>query len=94
MRDPNNIPIGKIENRAPDEISSRLNFIFSPGAIEPRVMRPIPNKNIPRQAAKKTRFLLYMNYTDYCDVILLSAKKAAPYKPASAPSLELSIETC
>jgi hypothetical protein len=56
MREPTNIPIGKIENKVPEAISSRLNFSFKPVATYPNVIRPIPKSNMPVQAAKKISF--------------------------------------
>jgi hypothetical protein len=49
-----------MEKRVPDCISSNINFFFNRGAMDPKVMIPMPNNKIPRQAAMKTRFLLYI----------------------------------
>jgi hypothetical protein len=44
----------------PDAIPFSENFVLRSVATEPSVIRLMPNNSIPRQAAKKTRFFLYM----------------------------------
>jgi hypothetical protein len=52
------MPIGKMENKVPADTSSKLNFDLRSGTIEPSVINPMPNNNIPKQAAQKISFLL------------------------------------
>ncbi len=58
--EPVSMPMGKMENNVPDSMASKLNFCCRLIAIEPNVIKLIPNINIPRQADIKTRFFLYI----------------------------------
>src|SRR4028118_2201665 len=50
--EPIKIPIGRIENKAPEEMASNWNFACKLIATEPNVINPIPKSSIPRHAAK------------------------------------------
>jgi hypothetical protein len=56
------MPNGRMENKVPAAIPSRLNFVFRSVATEPSVINVIPKRNIPAQAAIKTKMFFFISH--------------------------------
>ena len=57
--EPTKIPAASTEKICPIAFSPKSNFDFKSEAMDPSVISPMPNDNIPKQAAQKTDLLLY-----------------------------------